>query len=209
MAQEDAAVEIAAASDVEVVIACPTVVLGGPAHRLVPSNAIVLRYLLDASRSTYPGGCNIVGADDVGVGLARLAHSGVSGTRYLLGGDNLSWRTLHATIGDLAGVGGPHAELPPAAAIAGSAVAELWARISGADPLSTREEARTVGRYYWYDHRRAGELGYRPGPSRAAIAASLAWLLVDGHVPRWVRESLRPLEEVRRARPLVPRVLAD
>ena len=88
-------------------------------------------------------------------------------------------------------------------------MAELWARISGGDPLSTREEARTVGRYYWYDHSRAGELGYRPGPSRAAIAASLAWLLVDGHVPRWVRESLRPLDEVRRARPLVPRALAD
>jgi dihydroflavonol-4-reductase len=207
VAQEQAALEIGRAGDLEVVVACPTVVLGGPSQRLVPSNAILLRYLLDPTRSTYPGGGNIVSAADVGAGLALLADRGEPGERYLLGSDNLSWRTLHATIGDLVGVGGPYLELPAPATYAGSAVAELWARVTGGDALTTREEARTVGRYYWYDHAKAAVLGYRPGPSRSAIAAGLAWLLVDGHLPRWVREALRPTEEVRRARPLTPRPL--
>ena len=40
---------------IPVVLALPTVVLGGPFTRLAPSNAIVLRYLLDPTRSTFAG----------------------------------------------------------------------------------------------------------------------------------------------------------
>ena len=79
----------------EVVLALPTVVLGGPFTRLAPSNAIVLRYLLDPTRSTFPGGCNVVDARDVGAGHLRLLEHGVAGERYLLGGEDLSWRMLH------------------------------------------------------------------------------------------------------------------
>lgn len=207
LAQEEAALEVGDATGVEVVLACPTVVLGGPSRRLVPSNAILLRYLLDPTRSTFSGGCNVVDAADVGRGLAVLAESGEAGRRYLLGGENVSWRTLHAITGDLAGVPGPFLELPTAMAEAASAVSELWARITDSAPLSTREEAQTVGRYYWYDDSRARALGHRSASARSAVASGLAWLLVEDQLPRWVREALRLDPEVRRARRLVPRPL--
>ncbi|MDN5790776.1 MAG: NAD-dependent epimerase/dehydratase family protein [Micrococcales bacterium] len=66
VAQEQAALEASERLGLPVVLALPTVVLGGPIARLGPSNAIVLRYLLDPTRSTYPGGCNVVDARDVG-----------------------------------------------------------------------------------------------------------------------------------------------
>src|SRR5665647_425648 len=53
VAQEREALTTGEASGIPVVLALPTVVLGGPFGRLAPSNAIVLRYLLDATRSTY------------------------------------------------------------------------------------------------------------------------------------------------------------
>ena len=49
-----------------------------------PSNAIVVAYLRDPWRTTYPGGCNIVSARDVGLGhvLSRRRVSRVSDTSW-------------------------------------------------------------------------------------------------------------------------------
>jgi dihydroflavonol-4-reductase len=203
--QEAAAFEAGAQRDLEVVVGCPGLVLGGPAGRLVPSNAIVLRYLLDATRSTYPGGGSVVEVNHVADGHVLLAEDAAPGERYLLAGENLSWRALHALVGELTGVGGPYAETPASWAYLASALAEGWAKITGAEPLSTRDEALTVGRYYWYDSAKAAAIGYRFGSARDAVAASLAWLIAEGRVPRWLRGGLRVSPDVYAARTLIPR----
>ena len=204
VAQEEVALTTGEARGIPVVLALPTVVIGGPFGRLAPSNAIVLRYLLDVTRSTYPGGCNVVDVRDVARGHLLLLEHGVAGQRYLLGGQDLTWRMLHTLVAELAGLPGPYAEVPAPVAWAASAAAEGWAKLTGGTPLSTREEAMTVGRYYWYSSTRAAALGYRWRPGREALASSLAWLVVSDHVPRFVREGLRLAPEVRAARPLVP-----
>jgi dihydroflavonol-4-reductase len=203
LAQEEVALETGQRRGIRVVLALPTVILGGPFARLAPSNAIVLRYLLDPTRSTYPGGCNVVDARDVGAGHLTLLEKGVPGERYLLGGDDLSWRMLHSLVADLAGLPGPFAEMPAGSAWAASAAAELWARVMGTEPLSTRDEAQTVGRYYWYTSAKAQRLGYAARSARAAVASSLAWLAISPDLPRWAREGLRLHPEVRAARQLL------
>jgi dihydroflavonol-4-reductase len=205
--QERTALAAGRAHGVEVVLACPAVVLGGPTSRLVPSNAIVLRYLLDPWRATFPGGSNLVRAVDVAAGHVVLAEHGEPGRRYLLGGENLTWREIHATIGELAGVGGPGADLPTTAAYLASLAAEGWAKLTGSTPISSRDEALTIGRYFWYSDERARELGYVSGTASGAVAAALAWLLTEQRVPAWLRGWLHVTEEVRAARPLVPRLL--
>jgi dihydroflavonol-4-reductase len=202
--QEVVAFEAGADNGVEIVVACPALVLGGPTGRLAPSNAIVLRYLLDVTRSTYPGGASFVEVGDVAAGHLLLAEAGQPGERYLLAGENLSWATLHATVGELAGVGGPHIESPASWAYVASALSEVWAKMTSTEPLSTREEALTIGRYYWYDSAKAAALGYRTGSARHAVALSLAWLIAEGRVPRWLRGGLRVSPEVYGARVLTP-----
>ena len=204
VSQEEVALETGQRRGIPVVLALPTVILGGPFTRLAPSNAIVLRYLLDPTRSTYPGGCNVVDARDVGSGHVALLERGMPGERYLLGGEDVTWRMLHTLVSDLAGLPGPFAEMPAGSAWAVSAAAELWARVTGTEPLSTRDEAQTVGRYYWYTSAKANHLGYAARPARAAVASSLAWLAISPDLPRWVREGLRLSAEVRTARPLLP-----
>ncbi len=209
VAQEQAALVTGQRVGIPVVLALPTVVLGGPFARLAPSNAIVLRYLLDATRSTFPGGCNVVDARDVGVGHLAVLERGVPGERYLLGGEDVTWRMLHTLVSDLAGLPGPFAEMSAGSAWAAAAVGEWWARVSGSTALATRDEATTVGRYYWYSSGKAAGLGYAPRPARAAVAASLAWLAVSPDLPRWAREGLRLRPEVRSARELVAAPLSD
>ena len=209
VAQEDIALETGRRLDLEVVLGLPTVVLGGPFTRLAPSNAIVLRYLLDPTRSTFPGGCNVVDTRDVGTGHVLLLEHGVPGERYLLGGEDVSWRMLHTLVSDLAGLPGPFAELDAGSAWALSAAAEWWAGLRDEAPLTTREEATTVGRFYWYTSAKAQELGYAARPARAAVASSLAWLALSPDLPRWAREGLRLHPEVRAARDLVAAPLAE
>lgn len=203
VAQEEVALETGQRHGLPVVLALPTVVLGGPFTRLAPSNAIVLRYLLDPTRSTFPGGCNVVDARDVGAGHVVLLEQGVAGERYLLGGEDFSWRMLHTLVADLAGLPGPFAEMSAGSVWAVSTAAEWWARLSDSAPLTTREEASTVGRFYWYTSAKAHALGYVARPARVAVAASLAWLAVSPDLPRWAREGLRLHPEVRAARELV------
>jgi dihydroflavonol-4-reductase len=209
VAQEEIALATGRRLDLEVVLALPTVVLGGPFTRLAPSNAIVLRYRLDPTRSTFPGGCNVVDARDVGAGHVGLLERGVAGERYLLGGEDVSWRMLHTLVSDLAGLPGPFAEMDAGSAWAVSAATEWWARLRDTTPLTTREEASTVGRFYWYTSAKAQALGYAARPARASVAASLAWLAVSPDLPRWAREGLRLHPEVRAARDLVAAPLAD
>lgn len=209
VAQEAVALEAGRTFGLEVVLALPTVVLGGPFAHLAPSNAIVLRYLLDPTRSTFPGGCNVVDARDVGAGHLLLLERGLPGERYLLGGEDVTWRMLHTLVSDLAGLPGPFAEMDAGSAYAVSAAAEWWAGLRGERPLTTRDEASTVGRYYWYTSAKAHDLGYAARPARASVAASLAWLAVSPDLPRWAREGLRLHPEVRAARDLVAAPLAD
>jgi len=200
--QTDTAAEEAARTGLELVIACPTLVVGGPSWRLVPSNAVLVRYLMDPTRTTFEGGCNVVAVDDVARGHVLLAERGKPGESYLLGGENVSWRTLHALVSELTGLEGPYLTANMTSAWLTATVLEVAARIAGQEPLATRDEARTLGRWYWYSSDKARSLGYEPGSARAAVASALAWLVASPHVPRLVREGLTLADEVYAARPL-------
>ena len=125
------------------------------------------------------------------------------GERYLLGGEDCSWRTVHSLISELTGTGGPHLTGSRNSAWLGASAAEALARLTSRPPLATRDEARTVGRWYWYASRKAAELGYTARSARATVAGALAWLVTSPHVPRLVREGLTLADEVYAAHELV------
>lgn len=175
---------------VDVVLACPTMAVGPFGTRLGPSNGIIVQYLSDPLRSTFPGGINVVAAEDVGSGHVLLAEAARPGQRYLLGGQNLTWPQAHRLIAELAGVPPPRWTATRAAAFVGATMEELRAALGGRAPLATREQATMVGRYYWYRHERAAALGYRPRDPRQALGAAVAWLAASPHIPREIRATM-------------------
>src|SRR5262249_33146347 len=66
-------------------LACPTMTIGPTSSSLGPSNGMIVAYLSDPFRCTFPGGCNIVAARDVANGHIIIAERGVAGESYLLG----------------------------------------------------------------------------------------------------------------------------
>jgi dihydroflavonol-4-reductase len=205
IAQHRRAVELGATLKLDVRLACPTMTLGPTAGRLGPSNGLIVAYLADPFGCTFPGGCNLVAAHDVANGHVLIAEHGAPGHSYLLGSENLTWQQIHATIAELTGVAAPRLELNQTLSFLAAAAEEMRATIGGRAPLSTREQAAMVGRYYWYSHRKAAALGYAPAPARAALIETISWVSASPHVSREVRVGMHLAADIYRFRSVAAR----
>ena len=85
LAQDRAAIDLGSDLGIEVVLVCPTMSVGPFGARLGPSNAIVVQYLADPFRMTYPGGINVAAAESVATGHLLAAYFGRPFEHYLLG----------------------------------------------------------------------------------------------------------------------------
>lgn len=198
--QESAAFEIGADLGIEVVAVCPTLAIGPHDYRLSPSNAYIVNYFNDPFRSTFVGGCNFVSARDVAAGHILAAEKGTPGSRYVVGSENITWRQAHELLSDLGGTFGPSVVLNHTASYLAAMGAEIAARLTGARPAATRDEAKMSTRFYWYEHERLARLGYAPMPVRQALAEAMAWLLGRAYLADSVMEKLKPAPDVLTAR---------
>jgi dihydroflavonol-4-reductase len=200
IAQHRHALRLADQLGLDVRLACPTMTIGPTTARLGPSNGAIVSYLTDPLCSSYPGGCNIVAARDVAAGHLAIAESGSAGESYLLGSGNMTWQQIHSMIAGLAGVASPRFHLSHAAAYLAATGEEIRAALTGRAPLSTREQAVMVGRYYWYSHDKAAGLGYAPASVHDAMVETLSWLAASRHISRAVRARMHLSHEIYRFR---------
>jgi dihydroflavonol-4-reductase len=189
-AQHLAALSIARTIRTEVLMACPTIILGETTAPLGPSNGFVVSYLRDPFHCTFPGGCNIVRAEDVAEGHLMIARTGRANESYLLGSANLTWREIHTEISRLVGLPEPKLELNHTLAYLAASADELRSYFSCETSLSTRTQASMIGRYYWYSHEKAKALGYRPQSGASTLLETVSWLTTSQFVSRETRASL-------------------
>lgn len=190
-AQERIAFETAENLGVDLVAVLPTITVGPYDLRLGPSNAIVCSYLQDPWKLTWPGGCNVVAAEDVARGHLLAALHGASGERYLLGSENLEWPRVHRLISEISGVSGPMFQANHTSAFLAATAQELFSWATQTKPLTTRTQAAMVGRFYFYSNAKAAnELTYSPLPAHEALFRAIEWLAQTPHLPPWVRRRL-------------------
>ncbi len=174
----------------EVIAICPTLTVGGPDTHLTESNRMMVNYIKDPYKSTWIGGCNIVTVEDVAQAMVILAEKGKAGERYIAGSDNLEWKEVHAKISELCGLPGPYLTAMRTSSYLLSAIHEAWYYISRERPSSTREQAKMVGKYYWYSSQKLMELGYMAKPSEAAMLQALSWLVTSNHISPSLRATI-------------------
>ena len=120
------------------------------------------------------GGTAVVDVEDVAAGVLAALDRGETGRRYVLAGENLSWREILGTLARAAGAAPPTRTVPPALLTLAGVVAELASRL-GLPTALTRETARTASRTDRYAAGRAErELGvsFRPFAETAARIAA-------------------------------------
>jgi dihydroflavonol-4-reductase len=125
-----------------------------------------------------PGGTNVVDVQDVAAGHRRAMSRGETGRRYVLGGENLSWRSIAETLAEAFGVDPPSYTAPSFLLKAGAVVAEVVSAVTRTRPVLTRDTARTAARTHRYDNTRARaelDCSFRPFADTARrIAEALA-----------------------------------
>ena len=198
--QDRIAFQLAHQLGIEMVAACPTVCMGPHDYHLSESNAIIVHYLQDPLKATWPGGCNIVSVEDVALGHLLIAKKGRNGHRYLMGAENLKWSTIHAAISEICGLPGPLVTAGHTASFLSGAYHELLSFFNGKRPPVTRDQAKMVGRYYWYSHERMAALGYAPAPARTALVSAVSWLAGSEHISAPLRNSMTLSKEVHEQR---------
>jgi len=202
--QEKTAFESGNKYGVQIIAVCPTLTIGGPDYNLTESNRMIVNYLKDPYKSTWIGGCNLVSVDDVATAMLLLAEKGIAGERYIAGSDNLPWEEVHRKISELCGLPGPYVQAMRTSSYLISAFHELWHVFTNERPSSTREQARMVGKYYWYSSGKLAGLGYHPHSSENALIAAISWLVTSNHIPASLRASIQLSDKIYDYRKIQP-----
>ncbi len=111
------------------------------------------------------GSTNVVDVLDVVSGHLHAMEKGLTGERYLLTGENLSWSDVITSLADALNVAPPKRTISPGFMHTVAIFFELAARITRQRPLITREAARLSSSTRCYTNRKAKqELGctFRP-----------------------------------------------
>ncbi len=168
------------AEGLDAVIVNPALILGpdrsqGKALNLTHNYALALRA---GKIPAYPGGgTNVVDVADVAAGhLAALEH-GQTGARYILGSENLNWKSILSILAEALNAKPPGIPLPYSMALAAGGFMDLVGAVTGKRFALGRSAVTYTLKMRRYSNRRATEeLGcsFRPFSETARrVAASL------------------------------------
>jgi dihydroflavonol-4-reductase len=137
--------------------------------------------IADIARGRWPvyvdGGASFIDVHDVVRGLWLALERAAVGRQYVLAGENLTNRAFMTAVAEIAGARPPRVKIPTGALRIAGAAAE-WAadRLTKKEPPLTAGMAGLVGKYLWFDGRRAkDELGFEAGPVAPAIERCVRW----------------------------------
>ena len=164
------------------VIVNPAVVIGAGDQYLIAGH-IGLEVARGRLLAVPPGGVCVVDVDAVVQGQIAAAERGGVGERYILGGENLSYREIVATVAALTGRPAPRGTLPRQALPLLGAIVDAANRLSPRPPAVSGEQIRLSARSVFFDSGKAvRELSYPLLPFRGAAEKAFHWYRQHGYV---------------------------
>jgi dihydroflavonol-4-reductase len=169
----------------EVLAGNPSFVLGP--YDVRPSTGELLLFVARGIVQVYPsGGINVVNAQDVARGLQLIMDKGRPGERYILGGENLTYREFLTLCAEEAGVSPPMLPVPDAVVKAVGRLGDVVGRLSPDlfKHVNTAFLQALPLPAYHSSAKAMRELGYQPRPVRLGIREALRWFQEEGMIPR-------------------------
>jgi len=169
---------------VPVVVVNPAAPIGPYDLKPTPTGKIVTDFLNKKLPSYLDTGLNVVHVQDVAHGHYLAALKGKVGDRYILGGENMSFKAILDELADLTGLPSPRFQTPYPVAYAFGALDTLRARIFGGQPIAPLDAVRMAKYKMYYDSQKAvRELGFAPKPAREALRDAVSWFCENGYAP--------------------------
>ena len=163
------------ARGLDAVILNPGVIFG-PGDLHFHSGAMVLQMAKGRIRFWFDGGCCTCDVGDVAAAHLAALSKGRSGERYILGGENFSWRALLQLIAETTGVPAPSRRISTPVLKLVAAGYRLKGLLTGRRPPITPEAIRISSVPVYFSSEKAKrELGYRASPFRESVKKTFEW----------------------------------
>src|SRR5262245_3357727 len=178
--QAEAAVAEGVAQGLNAVIVNPTG-LSGPSGPLFRGSEII-RNVRGARILRYPtGGVCVVHVKDVVDGLMAALDRGMSGNRYILGAENLTFLEMMKKTARALGVKRIYVPIPAAATKAFAVAAEWWSTVGLGGFSPSYANYYCASRFSFYDSTKARvALGFRPRSFEAILEESMQYVNARG-----------------------------
>lgn len=145
-----------------VVIVNPTTVFGG-GDRTMNSGTLIRQVAQARVIPVPPGGSNVVGVKDVASGILAAAERGVSGRRYILGGENLRFDGIIDIVSEVVGRSPWRVPLVSMAQIPMMGAAWLAQLVTRSRIITPQIISDTFAYKFYSSARAEAELGWRAG----------------------------------------------
>ena len=162
-----------------VVIVNPAAPVGPRDIKTTPTGKMIL----DAARIKIPAyldtGLNIVHVDDVAKGHIQAFNKGKLGERYILGGENLTFKEILEMISNLCGHNPPKIQLPKKHLYPLGYLFEIFARLFKLkNPMLTVDMIRMAEKKMFFSSEKAKkELNYRCKSAKFALKDAIQWFI--------------------------------
>jgi dihydroflavonol-4-reductase len=175
-------VRAAVAQGLSAVLVNPVAVFGAGDHYLI-SSSMVVEIARHALPAVPPGGIAVADIDAIVVGHIAAAERGREGERYILGGENLTYRQIAAIISEIVGRRPPRWTLPGWLLPPAAATLDAYNRISRRTPIASGEQLRFSGYNVFFKSDKAvRELAYPILPFCAAAEKAYHWYRDHGYL---------------------------
>ncbi len=168
-----------------IVIVNPSAPIGPLDIKPTPTGKIIVDFLNNRMPSYIDTGLNLVDVRDAALGHYLAAVKGKVGERYILAGENLTFKGILDILSEETGLPAPRFKTPYAVAWLYGAVDTARARALGGEPRAPLDAVRMARHFMWFDSAKARrELGFPVSDARRALKDAVAWFLEKGYAPR-------------------------
>jgi dihydroflavonol-4-reductase len=173
----------AAKSGLPVIVAMPTTPVGPWDWKPTPTGKIILDFLNGKMPGYVETGLNFVGVEECAAGHLLIAEKGKVGERYLLGGENLTLKTMLDMLAKITGLRAPSLKIPHGLALGVAYANTVFSRLLGREPGIPIEGVKIARHMMFVDCSRAQrELGFKAGPVSAALERAVRWYEANGYI---------------------------
>jgi dihydroflavonol-4-reductase len=168
-----------------VVILNPTTPIGPNDAKPTPTGRIFVDFLKGKFPAYMDTGLNLVDVAEVARTHVAALTVGISGRRYILGGENLTLKQILDKMSAITGIPSPTVKIPFGVAATYAFFEEtITGRIRGREPRATLEEVRMGRKKMFASSARAQqELDFRIVPIYPAMRAAIEWFRANRYAP--------------------------
>jgi len=159
-----------------VTIVNPSTPVGPYDIKPTPTGKIILDTIRNRMLAFVETGLNIVHVDDVAQGHLLAMEKGKIGERYILGGDDMTLKSIIEYLCNSENINPPKIKLPHNFILPIAWIMECAAKFTGNEPLATVDAVRMSKKIMYFSSKKAKtKLGYQTRPAIEGLNDAIEW----------------------------------